>query len=97
MTITKTTALLVTYALGVFLTFGHVFNANYIEPTPKIDCGERPTSIDVNWNAYWDCLRANIDAEYSGTTRFQAGFPAAYAAIVWPIYWGGTIAIKVTK
>ena len=32
MTITKTTALLVTYALGVFLTFGHVFNANYIEP-----------------------------------------------------------------
>ncbi|TPJ86974.1 MULTISPECIES: hypothetical protein [unclassified Mesorhizobium] len=85
------------YAIGAFLTFGHIFNQNYVEPTPVVDCGQMPEVLGHGWDAYWDCRQSNIYAPGTGTSRFEAGFPAAYAAIAWPIYWGGHFAIKVTK
>lgn len=87
------------YVVAGFLTFGHVFNANYVAPTPVIDCGDKPDVLkDYEGNRAWyDCERKRIDAKYSGTTYFEAAFPAVYAAIGWPVYWGGKLAIKVTK
>lgn len=85
------------YALGAFLTFGHIFNLNYTEATPIVECGDVPEIVTPAWNSYWSCRQGNIDAKYSGTSRFDAGFPAFYAAVAWPIYWGGHFAIKVTK
>jgi hypothetical protein len=85
------------YAIAAFLTFGYVFNENYVEPTPVVDCGVVPKVMSGDWDAYWNCRKSNIEAIGSGTTKFDAGFPAAYAAVLWPLYWGAHLGIKVTK
>ena len=86
------------YVVGGFLTFGHVFNQNHVAPTPVVECGDEPGIIgSPEWRAYSRCERANVAAKYSGTTRFEAGFPAVYAGMFWPVYWGGWLAVEVTK
>jgi hypothetical protein len=85
------------YVIAGFLTFGHVYNANYVPPQPLVDCGKKPEVLGDGWDEYWDCRRDNIDRKYGATPPFVAAIPAFYAAIAWPVYWGGKIAIKVTK
>lgn len=78
------------YIVAAFLTFGHIFNA-YFEP--PVDCGDMPEVFAKGWDGYWDCRAVNI-----ATERYvRAAFPAVLSGIAWPLYWAGSIAIKVTK
>ena len=96
----NTLSFAIVYAAVGFLTFGHVFNANYVPPTPPTaqkECGDQPADYS---SEYWDCLQFNITAKYSGdrgTPAFIAAYPAMIAGVGWPLYWGGKIAIEVTK
>lgn len=78
------------YIVAAFLTFGHVFNATF---EPLQDCGAMPDLHDEKWDAFWECRLDNIVVE----AYFGAGIPAVVSGIAWPVYWAGSIAIKVTK
>ncbi|MCG7507046.1 hypothetical protein [Mesorhizobium retamae] len=88
---------LVAYVVAGFLTFGHVFNRSYEPPTSVVDCGEVPDILSSEWDKYWVCRQDNIRAKYSGGSFVQSALPAMAAGLIWPIYWGGVAAIKVTK
>lgn len=79
------------YALGAFLTYGHVFNSLYVE---RGDCGVRPNMFAQAeaYQAWSDCRFPPFE-----TTHVGAGFPSAVAGILWPLYWGGQAAVWVTK
>lgn len=83
------------YVVVGFLTFGHVFNANYVEPTPVEQCGAKPNILDdrPGWDKWYDCTHP----DWRMHTTLGASFPAMLAGAAWPVYWGGKLAIKVTK
>lgn len=87
----KTTALGIAYVVIAFLTFGHVYNSNYV---PERDCGARPHSIN-EYDKYqaWENCRFG---QPRPTTPLMAAFPATYAGAAWPLYWVGLAAIAVT-
>lgn len=90
----KTGLIVTAYAVGAFLTFGHVFNDNYVEPKSTIECGAKPNILDdeTGWSAWYDCIHPPFSA-----SKFGAAFPAVYAGLLWPAYWGAVGAIEVTK
>jgi hypothetical protein len=82
----------IAYVAVAFLTFGHVFNANYVPPR---DCGARPSIVNQyeNYETWYDCEFG----EPRPTHAFTVGYPAFFIGAFWPAYWAGKAAIEVTR
>lgn len=90
------TLLIAAYMVGAFLTFGHVFNANYEPPTQAAPCGWKPDVIanpDGN-RKWWDCRMEEVNSQR--VDALDAGVLGTISAVAWPAYWAGRGAILVT-